>query len=48
MTYSFTVYLDGVGELTDDLVEQLYEVGLDDGTPFHRVGEVGSGSNPLV
>ena len=43
LIYRFTLYFDGIGELIDDLVERLYDAGLDDGTPFQRGGEVGVG-----
>ena len=43
MIHRFTLYFDGVDELTDDLIERLYEAGLDDGTPFQHGGEVGVG-----
>lgn len=32
-TYQFTVYLQGVEVLTDDMAEMLFEAGCDDGTP---------------
>lgn len=32
-TYQFTVYLQGVEVMTDDMAERLFEAGCDDGTP---------------
>ena len=43
MIQRFSLYFNGLEEMTDDLVERLYEAGLDDGTPFQRGGEVGVG-----
>jgi hypothetical protein len=46
--YEFTLILKGVGELTEQIADELYEAGCDDGTPgtcngvfsidFHRLG----------
>ena len=43
LIHRFTLYFDGIDELTDALIERLYEAGLDDGTPFQQGGEVGVG-----
>lgn len=37
-THEFTLVLSGVGEMTDDLAEALFEAGCDDGSPFSRDG----------
>jgi len=38
--YDFTLVLSQPGELTDQLVEDLYEAGCDDGSPSSRAGVV--------
>lgn len=38
-TYHFTAYLAGLGELSDEAVDRLFEAGCDDGTPLSRDGE---------
>jgi transcriptional/translational regulatory protein YebC/TACO1 len=38
--YDFTLILSAVSELSDQLVEDLYEAGCDDGSPFSRGGVV--------
>jgi len=38
--YDFTVVLSHPAELTDQLVEDLYEAGCDDGSPSSRAGVV--------
>jgi len=38
--YHFTLVLSPPGELTDQLVEDLYEAGCDDGSPSSRAGVV--------
>jgi hypothetical protein len=38
--YDFTLILSQPGELTDQLVEDLYEAGCDDGSPSSRAGVV--------
>ena len=43
MMHRFTIYFAGINDLADDLVEELYEAGLDDGSPFSRCGRVGIG-----
>ena len=43
MTYGFTVYLEGVDALTDELANRIFDSGCDDCTPFSRAGETGVG-----
>jgi hypothetical protein len=38
--YDFTLVLSHPGELSDQLVEDLYEAGCDDGSPSSRAGVV--------
>ncbi len=37
-TYGFTVVLDGLTEIPDDLAEALFEAGCDDGSPWSSEG----------
>ena len=37
-TYRFTVILAGIGEISDDLAEALFEAGCDDGSPWSSQG----------
>ncbi len=37
-TYHFTVVLAGLGEISDDLAEALFEAGCDDGSPWSSQG----------
>ena len=37
-TYRFTVVLAGLGEISDDLAEALFEAGCDDGSPWSSQG----------
>lgn len=43
MTYGFTVYLQGVSAVTDELTERLFDSGCDDATPVSRNGEAAVG-----
>ena len=36
--YRFTVILAGLGEISDDLAEALFEAGCDDGSPWSSEG----------
>jgi hypothetical protein len=38
MTYGFTLILDGVEVLTEEIANDLYEAGCSDGTPFSGEG----------
>ena len=38
MLYRFTLYLADLPEITDEMVDRLYEAGCDDGTPGSRSG----------